>query len=126
MKDQSLTRLATVADAEAINRIYNYYVRTSAATFQVEDETTQERIEDLRNRSDNQPVTVLEASGEVVAWGALSPFKSRCAYRETVELTVYVRQDCHRQGYGRAVVQDLIERANSLGYHSVLAVSCTR
>ncbi len=117
-------RLATVADAAAINAIYNHYVRTSAATFQVEDETTEEREEDLRARAARQPMTVLEAEGAVVGWGALSPFQSRCAYRDTVELTAYVRQDCHRSGFGRAIVQDLIARAKSLGYGTVLAVSC--
>ena len=117
-------RLATAADAEAINAIYNHYVRTSAATFQVDDETTEERAEEIRARPANQPLVVLEAGGEIVAWGALSPFRSRCAYRQTIELTVYVRHDCHRRGYGRAIVKDLLRRATSLGYHSVLAVSC--
>ena len=117
-------RLATVADAEAINAIYNYYVRTSTATFQVEDETTEERVEELRTRPANQPMTVLEVDSEVVGWGALSPFRSRCAYRDTVELTAYMRHDSHRRGHGRIIVRDLIERAHSLGYHTILAASC--
>jgi L-amino acid N-acyltransferase YncA len=117
-------RIATVADAAAINAIYNHYVRSSAATFQVEDETTEEREEELRSRPLNQPVTVLELESRIVAWGALSPFHSRCAYRDAVELTAYVHHDNQRSGYGRTIVQDLIERARSLGYHTVLAVSC--
>ena len=117
-------RLATVADAEAINTIYNHYVQTSAATFQVEDETTEERVDELRRRPANQPLTVLEIDGRIVGWGALSPFRARCAYRETIELTAYVQPNRHRRGYGRTIVQDLLERARSLGYHTVLAVSC--
>ncbi len=117
-------RLATAADAEAINAIYNHYVRTSTATFQVEDETTEERVEELRTRPADQPMIVLEDEGAVVGWGALSPFRSRCAYRDTVELTAYVRHDSHRRGYGRIIVQDLIERARSSGYHTILAASC--
>ncbi len=57
-------RLATVADAEGINAIYNHYVRASAATFQVEDETTAERIEELLARAVNQPLIVLEVDDE--------------------------------------------------------------
>lgn len=117
-------RLAAVADAEAINAIYNHYVQTSAATFQVEDETSEERIEELRHRPANQPIIVLEDDGRIVGWGALSPFRSRCAYRDTTELTAYVRHESHRRGYGRTIVQDLLERARSLGYHTVLAASC--
>ena len=117
-------RLATAADAEAINVIYNHYVRTSAATFQVAEETLAERGEELRTRPANQPMTVLEIEGEVVGWGALSPYHSRCAYGETAELSVYVRHDCHRRGHGRTIVQDLLERARSLGYYTLVAVSC--
>jgi len=117
-------RLASVTDAEEINAIYNYYVRTSAATFQVDNETVEERVEELRTRPENQPLIVLEADHAIVGWGALSPFRSRCAYRATIELTVYVRHDCHRQGYGRVVAEDLIERARSSAYHTVLAVCC--
>jgi L-amino acid N-acyltransferase YncA len=124
MRETLRPRLATLADAEAINAIYNHYVRTSAATFQVDDETTEERVEELRTRPANQPLIVLEVDGEIVGWGALSPFRSRCAYRDTVELTGYVRHDCHRCGHGRVIVQDLIERARSLGYRTILAASC--
>ena len=117
-------RLATAADAEAINAIYNYYVRTSTATFQVEDDTTEERAEELRARPANQPMIVVEVDGGIVGWGALSPFRSRCAYRDTVELTAYVQHDNHRRGHGRILVQGLIERARSSGYHTILAASC--
>ncbi|MEO8439232.1 MAG: N-acetyltransferase family protein [Spartobacteria bacterium] len=124
MSETPRPRLATPADAEAINAIYNHYVQTSTATFQVEDETTEERVEELRKRPDDQAFTVLEDGGQIVGWGALSPFRSRCAYRDTIELTVYVRHDCHRRGCGRAIVEDLVARAQSSGYHTILAVSC--
>lgn len=124
MKTALSPRLAAAEDAEAINTIYNHYVHNSAATFQVDDETTEERVEELRTRPPNQPITVLEDGGKIVGWGALSPFRSRCAYRDTVELTVYVEHESHRRGYGRAIVEDLVARACSLGYHTILAASC--
>ncbi len=117
-------RVATRADAEAINAIYNHYVRSSAATFQAEDETKEEREAELRSRPEELPLVVLEIDGEVVGWGALSAFKSRCAYRDTIEISIYVRHDCHRLGYGRRIVEDLLERARVAGYHTILAVCC--
>jgi len=119
-----ILRPASRADLPTINAIYNHYVRTTAATFQVDDETTEDRIEELRSRPSGQPLTVLEVGGEIVGWGALSPFRSRCAYRDTIELTTYVQHESHRHGYGRVLVRDLIARASSLGYHTVLAVCC--
>jgi phosphinothricin acetyltransferase len=117
-------RLATVADAAAINAIYNFYVRNSAATFQVEEETAKEREMEIRMRPRNQPLLVLEIEGEIAGWGALSPFKARCAYRDSIELSIYVHPDRHRCGYGRTIVRDLIDRARISGYHTVLAASC--
>jgi phosphinothricin acetyltransferase len=124
MANELKPRPATMNDAAAINEIYNHYVRTSAATFQINDEILAERQEELRSRPENLPMTVLEVDDEVVGWGALSSFKSRCAYRETVELSVYVRHDSHRRGCGRMIVRDVIERARSLGYHTIIAVPC--
>jgi len=115
-------RTATVADAEAINAIYNHYVRTSAATFQVEEETKEEREEELRSRPNELPLIVLEADGEVVGWGTLSPFKSRCAYRDTIEISIYVRHDCHGRGIGSMLLNDLISRAHTIGHHSIVAL----
>jgi L-amino acid N-acyltransferase YncA len=57
----------------------------------------------------------------VVGWGSLSPYHSRCAYRHTVEISVYVHHDLHRQGIGSVILKDLIDRAGKLGYHAIIA-----
>ena len=67
------------------------------------------------------PVTVAEVDGEVVGWGSLSPYHPRSAYRRTVENSVYVRHDRHRQGIGAALLADLIDRAAALGHHAIIA-----
>jgi len=56
----------------------------------------------------------------VVGWGSLSKFRERAAYAPTVEGSVYIRHDCHRQGLGRMILLDLIERARAAGYHSLI------
>jgi phosphinothricin acetyltransferase len=56
----------------------------------------------------------------VVGWGALSKFRDRAAYNPTVEASVYIHHDFHRRGIGRALLEDLIERARAIGYHSLL------
>src|SRR5205807_1411643 len=60
-----------------------------------------------------------------IGWGALSPWKSRCAYANTVEASVYVRHDLHRRGVGRVLLADLIERARAAGHHTILGGTCT-
>ena len=113
-------RLATEADLTVINAIYNHYVATSTCTYQYEPETDEGRKAWFAAHGETHPVTVAEKDGEVVAWGALSPFRTRAGYRFTAELSVYVHHDMHRQGIGRAIVSDLIDRARKLGYHALI------
>jgi L-amino acid N-acyltransferase YncA len=118
-------RAATQSDLRAIRDIYNYYVERSTCTFQVEPDTEEERLAWFQGRSPAHPVTVAEAAGEVVGWAALSPWKSRCGYAQSVEASVYVRHDQHRRGIGRALMLDLIERAGAAGLHTIIGGACT-
>ena len=115
-------RLATAADLPAIHELYNHYVLHSTCTYQTEVEPLSAREAWFAARGPEHPVTVAEVDGTVVAWGALSRFHPRSAYRRTVENAVYVRHDSHRQGVGRAVLADLIERAAALGHHTIVAL----
>jgi L-amino acid N-acyltransferase YncA len=117
-----IIRPATVDDLPAINEIYNHYVLHSTSTFQTEPEPLEGRAAWFAAHDDAHPVTVAERAGEVLGWASLSRFHPRAGYRFTVEDSVYVRHDCHRQGIGRALLADLIDRATALGYHTILAL----
>ena len=117
----SLIRLATRADLTAINAIYNHYVLHSSATYQEEPITEAEREVWFAGHGPLHPVTVAEENGEVVGWASLSPFHARSAYRRTVENSVYVSHDHQRHGIGSALLADSIERARSLGHHTIIA-----
>lgn len=114
-------REATVADLPDIDGIYNHYVATSTCTYQYEPTTPEERLAWFRARGPNHPVTVAVVEGEVVGWGSLSEFRARAGYRFTVENAVYVRHDRQRQGIGRRLLGDLVERAAQLGHRSIVA-----
>jgi phosphinothricin acetyltransferase len=118
-------RLATTADLPAINAIYNHYVLQSTCTYQVEPSTPEERQQWFDAHGPRLPVTVaVESGGEgrIVGWASLSPFHPRSAYRFTVEDSVYVHADCQRQGIGRVLLSDLLQRSDALGYRSVIAL----
>jgi L-amino acid N-acyltransferase len=114
-------RLATGDDLAAINAIYNHYVATSTCTFQLTPSTAGERAAWLAAHAGAHPATVAEVDGEVVGWGSLSAYNPREAYARTAENSVYVRHDQHRRGVGRALLADLLQRARSLGHHTVIA-----
>ncbi len=114
-----------MADLPAIRDIYNHYVRTSTATFQLEPDTEAERLSWFRDHGEKHPVVVAEADGEVVGWASLSAWNKRCAYAASVEASVYIRSDNQRRGIGKSLLLDLIARARALGHHVVIGGACT-
>ena len=118
-------RLARAEDLGAINDIYNHYVLHSTCRYQEEPATAAERAAWFAAHGERHPVTVAleKATGEVAGWAALSPFHPRSAYRFTAENSVYVRAGLHRRGIGRALLEDLLARAQRLGHRQIIAGS---
>jgi L-amino acid N-acyltransferase YncA len=135
-------RRATAADLPAINAIYNYYVLHSTCTYQLEPSTAGERAAWFARHGPRLPVTVSEAdpdavpnatppgqaaargpaTGRIIGWASLTPLHERPAYRFTVEDSVYVHPDWQRRGAGRALLADILRRADALGYRNVIAL----
>ena len=107
-------RHAEERDAEAIRSIYNYEVEHDTATFDLVPRSLDDQLEWQRARTGAFCVYVAELDGEVVGFGALSPYKERAAYRTSVEDSVYIRRDLGRLGIGRAMLSHLLEAADAL------------
>jgi phosphinothricin acetyltransferase len=116
-----LIRHATDADAEALRAIYNYEVENETSTFDLVPRSLEDQLEWQNARQGAFCVFVAEIDGEVVGFGALSPYKERAAYRTSVEDSVYVRRDMGRRGIGTAIVEYLLETAKNGGFHAVMA-----
>jgi L-amino acid N-acyltransferase YncA len=114
-------RPARVEDLLSINDIYNHYVSHSTCTYQTEPETMEGRRTWFDRHGEKHPITVAEESGRIVGWGSLSRFHARAAYAQTVENSVYVDHRQHRRGIGRALLADLVERAEKIGHHAIIA-----
>ncbi|HUD49453.1 MAG TPA: GNAT family N-acetyltransferase [Candidatus Baltobacteraceae bacterium] len=121
MKSSYGIRPATEADLVAINDIYNHFVLHSSCTYQEEPEPLERRRQWFGGHGAQHPVIVAEAGGQVAGWGSLSTYNARCAYRHTVENSIYVHHQHHRRGIGSILLQELIVRARSLGHHAIIA-----
>jgi len=113
-------RDAVPDDASAIADVYNHYVRESVATFDTEPKSAEDRRLWLRERDASHPVLVALSDGNIVAWGALSPYGHRPAWYPTVELSLYVHPEHLGEGFGRAMMAALLERARREGHHLVV------
>jgi L-amino acid N-acyltransferase len=114
-------RLADVGDADAIRAIYNDEVVHRTNTFDLVPRTLDEQIAWLDAHAGAHPAIVGEVDGEIVGFGSLSPYRDRPAYATTVEDSVYVRPERQGNGYGTALLEELLRLGRAHGFHAMVA-----
>jgi phosphinothricin acetyltransferase len=114
-------RPVEAGDMPAVAEIYNHYVLHSTCTFAEQPE--QQPYWDAWHKAHvgPHPAIVAEFEGRIVGWGSLSRWNTRCAYRFSVEDSVYVRDGLHRRGVGRALLGELIHLARSHRHRNLIA-----
>jgi L-amino acid N-acyltransferase YncA len=113
----------TPDDLDAVTRIYAHHVLNGTATF----EETPPTLEEMRQRvakiaERGLPWLVAEVGGAVVGYAYADRFRERSAYRFTLENSVYIAPGQARMGLGRALLAELLQRCEALGYRQVIAV----
>ena len=118
-----LVRPSTEADLPAIQAIYAHHVRTGLASF---EELPPDLAEMARRRAElsgrGMPHLVAEADGRVLGYAYAGPYRTRIAYRFTVEDSVYVAPDATGRGLGRLLLARLIADCEALGARQMVAV----
>jgi phosphinothricin acetyltransferase len=115
---ERFVRAAIVSDAARIAEIYNQGIEDRIATFETEPRTVQK----IRTWFDNgYPVFVAGQAGEVHAYAAAFPYRTRACYEGVHEFSIYVARERRGQGFGRAVLAALIDDARSRGWWKLLS-----
>ena len=114
-------RDAHESDLPAIIKIYNTAIVTRMSTAQLDTVTLEDRRDWLKEHSANRhPFWVAEIDGEIAGWLTLKAFLPRAAYRDTAEVSVYVKEKFRRRGVGRALLDQAIGRASELGIRAMV------
>jgi L-amino acid N-acyltransferase YncA len=114
-------RAATAGDAEAMARIYNHYIRETIVTFEeepVDGATMAARLQETAAVS--LPWLVAEAGGGVLGYAYASKWKGRCAYRYSVESTVYLDPAQTGRGVGTQLYAALLDALRARSLHAVI------
>jgi L-amino acid N-acyltransferase YncA len=116
-------RHATEADMAGVTRIYGEHVAQGLASF----EETPPSLEDMLNRfralkSQSFPYIVAERNNAVVGYAYAAPYRTRSAYRFTIEDSVYVDRKAAGEGIGRALLSRLIQECETGPWRQMIAI----
>ncbi len=121
-KPEIQIRDASIRDAGEIAAIYNHYIMNSVVTFEEDEVTTEEmagRIGEVQ--SAGLPWLTATHNGSISGYAYATKWRTRKAYRFSVEVTVYVDPGCERLGIGSRLYKELLTRVKDDGFHAAMA-----
>jgi L-amino acid N-acyltransferase YncA len=116
-------RAATPSDIAAITGIYAYHVLHGAGSFEIDPPDASEmarRMAEIVERG--LPYLVAVSNTEVVGYAYASLYRTRVAYRFTLEDSVYVHHAYGGRGIGAMLLSELIRLCRECGCKQLVAV----
>lgn len=114
-------RQATINDLDSITEIYNEAILKTAATFDTETKTLEEQKKWFEDHGSKNPIIVADEDDLVVGFASLSKYSDRCAYSDTAEISLYVRDEHQGKGIGKKLIESIIKEGENAGLHAVIA-----
>ena len=104
--------------------IYNYEVVNGVATLDLEPRTLSEWQEWYESHSDeHHPIVVGTIDGIVAGYASLSPYRTKDAFKSTVELSIYIHQEYRGKGIASKLMAHILDHAKETEtLHTVVSV----
>lgn len=110
-------------DLAAITGIYAHAVLHGTASYEYDPPSQDEMMKRFETiKSAGFPCIVAYLDGRVLGYAYASHFRTRPAYRFTVEDSIYIAHDAQGQGLGTLLLAELIARCEALGFRQMIAV----
>lgn len=117
---QTLIR-ATLDHLEGITEIYNEAVLTTTATFDSEPVSLNEQRIWFAEHDEKFPIFIAVEEDKVLGWASLSKWSGRCAYADTAEISIYVKDGFRGKGIGKKLMEKILSEGKDSGIHTVIA-----
>ncbi|WP_220265224.1 GNAT family N-acetyltransferase [Enterobacter sp. Colony194] len=110
-------------DTALIAAIYAWHVQHGRASFEEVPPDAEEMAQRIAHLCEKgYPWLVAEWHGIVVGYCYAAPYRSRPAYRYTVEESIYVDASMTGRGIGRALLEELIARCEQGPWRQMIAI----
>jgi len=115
-------RPAQETDLPRLTEIYNYYIRETAVTFEVEAYSVEQRKPWLAQfgETGRYRILVAERDGSVVGWANSRRFHERAAYAPTVESSIYLDPAARGQRIGTQLYGALFDLLRGEDLHRAI------
>jgi L-amino acid N-acyltransferase YncA len=116
-------RRTAADDLDDIGAIYAHHVRSSVATFETAAPDQAEWLHRLQSVTDRGlPFLTATLHGRIAGYAYCAPWKTRPAYRHTVEDSIYLAPDAVGRGIGGRLLDALLTECAGAGVREVVAV----
>lgn len=116
-----MIRLVKTCDAKSIADIYNYYISNTVVTFEEDTISPDDVNSRIRETfAEELPWLVAEKDGEIIGYAYASKWQGRCAYRFSVEVTVYLSPSAQSEGWGTRLYEELFSKLREQSIHVVI------
>ena len=76
---------------------------------------------DIKIKNNFPVIGLMSDEDDLLAFGTYGTFRAWPAYKYSVEHSLYVHKDHRGKGYGKIILQQLIQDAKSKDYHNLIA-----
>jgi L-amino acid N-acyltransferase YncA len=120
---QPTLRPARPSDIPAITAIYRPVVLEGTASFEDEPPAEAEMLRRFEAvNGAGYPYFVAELDGRIAGYAYAGAYRTRPAYRFTVENSIYIAPDAQGKGIGRVLLAALIDACTAQGFRLMVAV----
>lgn len=108
-------RMAKPEDAEALLKIYAFYVENTVITFEYEVPSVQEFETRIRTTLQRYPYLVAETEKGIIGYAYAGAFHPRAAYGWAVETSIYIKEEVREKGVGSRLygtLESILEKQN--------------
>lgn len=116
-----MIRPMTLNDVGEIASIYAHYVNNTVITFDTEVPSEAEMARRLTPIIEHDPAWVCEEDGKIVGYCYAHEWKVKKAYSTTAETTIYLHPDYPGKGYGKLLMNRLIDDCRNRSFHALIA-----
>jgi L-amino acid N-acyltransferase YncA len=116
-----IIRPAELKDLASITDIYNQAILNTTATFDTRTKTIEEQKAWFDKHGQKYPVLLGLEDNKIEGWASLSAWSDRCAYADTAEISLYVRNGERGKGIGRQLSEAILKAGKEAGLHTAIA-----